>query len=108
PTQGPASGATHLMIYNHEEENARIMIQMRKLGLNVEPVGDNLCAQTTIDAGGEAMNGARCHVPMTALSPVPSMLDMGRRFQERVGRVPDTNGLKGTMGANTIKAGVER
>ena len=45
------------MIYNHEEENAPI--QMRKLGLNVEPVGDNLCAQTTIDAGGDAMNGAR-------------------------------------------------
>ena len=38
-TQVRASGATHLMIYSHEEENARIMIQMRKLGLKVEPVG---------------------------------------------------------------------
>ena len=47
-TQVRASGATHLMIYSHEEENARIMIQLRKLGLKVEPVGDNLCAQTTI------------------------------------------------------------
>ena len=49
-TQVRASGATHLMIYSHEEENARIMIQLRKLGLTVEPVGDNLCAQTVIDA----------------------------------------------------------
>jgi len=98
-TQVRASGATHLMIYNHEEENARIMIQMRKLGLNVEPVGDNLCAQTTIDAGGE---------PMTALSPVPSMLDMGRRFQERFGRVPDHNGFKGYIGAHLMKAAVDR
>jgi len=107
-TQVRASGATHLMIYNHEEENARIMIQMRKLGLTVAPVGDNLCAQTTIDAGGEAMNGARCHVPMTALSPVSSMLDMGRRFQERFGRVPDHNGFKGYIGAHLMKAAVDR
>ena len=107
-TQVRASGATHVMIYSHEEENARIMIQMRKLGLGVEPVGDNLCAQTTIDAGGEAMNGARCHVPMTALSPVPSMMDMGRRFQERFGRVSDHNGFKGYIGTHLIKAAVER
>jgi branched-chain amino acid transport system substrate-binding protein len=107
-TQVRASGATHLMIYSHEEENARIMIQMRKLGLKVEPVGDNLCAQTTINAGGEAMNGARCHVPMTALSPVPSMLEMGKRFQERFGRVPDHNGFKGYIGAHLLKAAVER
>jgi branched-chain amino acid transport system substrate-binding protein len=107
-TQVRASGATHLMIYSHEEENARIMIQMRKLGLKVEPVGDNLCAQTTIDAGGEAMNGARCHVPMTALSPVASMLEMGKRFQERFGRVPDHNGFKGYIGTHLIKAAAER
>jgi branched-chain amino acid transport system substrate-binding protein len=107
-TQVRAAGATHLMIYSHEEENARIMIQMRKLGLKVEPIGDNLCAQTSIDAGGEAMNGARCHVPMTALSPVPSMLEMGKRFQERFGRVPDHNGFKGYIGAHLLKAAAER
>ena len=107
-TQVRASGATHLMIYSHEEENARLMIQMRKLGLKVEPVGDNLCAQTTINAGGDAMNGARCHVPMTALSPVPSMLEMGRRFEQRFGRVSDHNGFKGYIGAHLLKSAVER
>jgi len=107
-TQVRASGATHLMIYSHEEENARLMIQMRKLGMKVEPVGDNLCAQTTINAGGEAMNGARCHVPMTALSPVPSMLEMGRRFEQRFGRVSDHNGFKGYIGTHLLKAAVER
>jgi branched-chain amino acid transport system substrate-binding protein len=107
-TQVRASGATHLMIYSHEEENARLMIQMRKLGMNVEPVGDNLCAQTTINAGGEAMNGAKCHVPMTALSPVPSMVDMGRRFEQRFGRVSDHNGFKGYIGTHLLKAAVER
>jgi branched-chain amino acid transport system substrate-binding protein len=107
-TRVRASGATHLMIYNHEEENARIMIQIRKLGLNVETVGDNLCAQTTIDAGGEALNGAKCHVPMTALSPVASMVAVGRKFQERFGRVPDHNAFKAYIGTHLMKAAVER
>jgi branched-chain amino acid transport system substrate-binding protein len=107
-TQVRAAGATHLMVYNHEEENARIMIQLRKLGLSVEAVGDNLCAQTTVDAGGEAVNGAKCHVPMTALSPVPSMMEVGRRFQERFGRVPDHNAFKAYIGTHLVKAAVER
>jgi branched-chain amino acid transport system substrate-binding protein len=107
-TQVRASGATHLMIYSHEEENARLMIQMRKLGLTLEPVGDNLCAQTTINAGGEAMNGARCHVPMTALSPVPSMVEMGKKFEAKYGRVSDHNGFKGYIGTHLLKAAVER
>jgi branched-chain amino acid transport system substrate-binding protein len=107
-TQVRASGATHLMVYSHEEENARIMIQTRKLGLNVEAVGDNLCAQTTIDPGGDAVNGAKCHVPMTALSPIPSMGDLARRFQERYGRVPDHNAYKGYIGTHLVKAAVER
>src|SRR4029450_5537883 len=94
-TQVRASGATH-------------MSQLRKRGLTVEPVGDNLCAQTTIDAGGDAMNGARCHVPMTALSPVPSMLEMVTRFPERFGRVPDHNGFKGYIGVHLLKAAVDR
>jgi branched-chain amino acid transport system substrate-binding protein len=107
-TQVRASGATHVMIYNHEEENARIMIQLRKLGLNVEAVGDNLCAQTSIDAGGDAMNGAKCHVPMTALSPIPSMVELGRRLQERFGRIPDHNAFKGYIGMHLAKAAIQR
>lgn len=107
-TRVRASGATHLMVYNHEEENARIMIQLRKLGLSVEPVGDNLCAQTAIDPGGDAMNGARCHVPMTAASPVPGMMDVGRRFREKYGRIPDHNGFKAYIGAHMVKAAIER
>ncbi|MFI5342527.1 MAG: ABC transporter substrate-binding protein, partial [Candidatus Methylomirabilales bacterium] len=107
-TQVRASGATHLMIYNHEEENARVMIQLRKLGLNLEPVGDNLCAQTSIDPGGDAMNGAKCHVPMTAASPVSSMVVLGRRFREKYGKAPDHNMYKGYIGVHMLKAAIER
>jgi branched-chain amino acid transport system substrate-binding protein len=61
-----------------------------------------------LDAGGEAMNGARCHVPVTALSTAPSMMEMGRRFQQRWGRASDHNGFKGYIGAHLLKAAVER
>ncbi len=107
-TQVRSSGATHLMIYNHEEENARVMIQLRKLGLNVEPVGDNLCAQTSIDPAGDAINGAKCHVPMTAASPVHSMLELGQRFREKYGKAPDHNMYKGYIGVHMLKAAIER
>ena len=36
------------------------------------------------------------------------MLEMGKRFQERFGRVPDHNGFKGYIGAHLVKAAVER
>src|SRR5437867_4834305 len=108
-TKVRASGATHVMVYNHEEENARFMIQLRKLGLSVEPVGETtLCAQTTVTPGGAALNGARCHVGLTAGAPVPLMVDMNRRFQEKYNRVPDHNAFKGYIGVHLLKAAVQR
>ena len=108
-TKVRASGATHVMVYTHEEENARFMIQLRKMGLTVEPVGETtLCAQTTITPGGAAVNGAKCHVGLTAGSPIPLMVDMNRRFQEKYNRVPDHNAFKGYIGVHMLKAAVQR
>ena len=108
-TKVRASGATHVMVYNHEEENARFMIQLRKMALTVEPVGETtLCAQTTITPGGAAVNGSRCHVGLTAGAPVPLMVDLNRRFQEKYNRVPDHNAFKGYIGVHMLKAAVQR
>jgi len=108
-TKVRASGATHVMVYNHEEENARFMIQLRKMALTVSPVGETtLCAQTTITPGGAAVDGSRCHVGLTAGAPVPLMADMNRRFQEKYNRVPDHNAFKGYIGVHMLKAAVQR
>jgi branched-chain amino acid transport system substrate-binding protein len=108
-TKVRAAGATHVMVYSHEEENARFMIQLRKMGLAVEPVGETtLCTQTTITPGGAAVNGAKCHVGLVATAPVPAMVEMGRRFQEKYGRVPDHNAYKGYIGVHMLKAAVQR
>jgi branched-chain amino acid transport system substrate-binding protein len=108
-TKVRASGATHVMVYNHEEENARFMIQLRKMALAVEPVGETtLCAQTTITPGGDAVNGAKCHVGLTAGATQPLMVDFNRRFQEKYNRVPDHNAYKGYIGVHLLKAAVQR
>jgi len=108
-TKVRAAGAIHVMVYSHEEENARFMIQLRKMGLLVEPVGETtLCTQTTITPGGAAVNGAKCHVGLVATAPVPAMVEMGRRFQEKFGRVPDHNAYKGYIGVHMLKAAVQR
>ena len=36
------------------------------------------------------------------------MLEMGKRFQEQFGRVPDHNGYKGYIGTHLLKAAAER
>jgi branched-chain amino acid transport system substrate-binding protein len=102
------SGADTLMVYSHEEEDARIMIQLKQMGLKVQTVGDNLCAQTTINAGGAAIDGARCQVPMTANSPVPQMQKVAEEFKAKYGHLPDHNGFKGYIGVYMLKAAVER
>jgi branched-chain amino acid transport system substrate-binding protein len=108
-TKVRSAGATHVVVYSHEEENARFMIQLRKMALTVQPVGETtLCTQTTITPGGPAVNGARCHVGLVATAPQPAMVDFGRRFQEKFGRVPDHNAYKGYVGVHMLKAAVQR
>lgn len=108
-TQVRASGATYVMIYLHEEESARLMIQLRSLGLNIHAVGETtLCTQDTINAGGDALNGAMCHVPMTADAPIPAMVDVAKRFREKYGHGPDHNAFKAYIGVHMVKTVVDR
>lgn len=102
------AGITHVVIYNHEEENGRFMIQLRKMGLDVETIGDNLCASSTVTAGGAAIDGSKCHLSMSALSPLETMKNLAAEFEEEYGHKPDHNGFKGYLGPYLLKAAVER
>jgi len=97
-----------VVVYNHEEENGRFMNQLRKMGLNVETIGDNLCSQATVKAGGKAIDGSKCHLSMSALSPLDSMRKLAAEFEKEYGHVTDHNGFKGYIGAYLLKAAVER
>lgn len=102
------AGITTVVVYNHEEENGRFMIQLRKMGLNVEAVGDNLCSPSTVKAGGKAVDGSKCHISMSALSPLEPMRKLAAEFQKEYGHESDHNGFKGYIGAYLLKAAVER
>jgi branched-chain amino acid transport system substrate-binding protein len=102
------AGITHVVVYNHEEENGRFMIQLRKMGLDVETIGDNLCSASTVTAGGAAIDGSKCHLSMSALSPLESMQNLAVEFEQEYGRKPDHNGFKGYIGPHLLKAAVER
>ena len=64
-TKVRASGATHVMVYNHEEENARFMIQLRKMALGVEPVGETTSVRAD-DHHARGRRGQRRQVPRGA------------------------------------------
>jgi branched-chain amino acid transport system substrate-binding protein len=102
------AGITHVVVYSHEEENGRFMIQLRKMGLDVEAIGDNLCSSSTVTAGGAAIDGSKCHLSMSALSPLETMTDLAAKFEEEYGHKPDHNGFKGYIGPYLLKAAVER
>jgi branched-chain amino acid transport system substrate-binding protein len=102
------AGITHVVVYSHEEENGRFMIQLRKMGLDIETIGDNLCSSATVTAGGAAIDGSKCHLSMSALSPLESMRNVAAEFEEEYGHRTDHNGFKGYIGAHLLKAAVER
>ena len=107
-TKAKNSGANALMIYHHEEENARAIRQVRRLGLKMEVVGEtSLCAQTTINVAGDDINGVKCHVGLSADAPVPSLQAMAKKFDERFKGKPDHNGIKGYIGMYMAKAAAE-
>lgn len=103
------SGATTLFLYLHEDESARLMTQLRKMGLPFESiVGETtLCTQQTIDLAKEALEGVKCHVGLTPDAALPGMREFAQKFQARTGRPADHNALKGYTGAYMVKATVE-
>jgi branched-chain amino acid transport system substrate-binding protein len=108
-TRAKNSGANALMLYLHEEESARAIRQVRKLGLGMEVVGETtLCTQTTINAAGDEINGVKCHVGLSPDAPVPAIQAMARKFDERFKGKPDHNGIKGYLGMYMVKAAVEK
>ncbi len=108
-TRAKNSGASALLLYLHEEESARAIRQVRKLGISMEVVGETtLCTQTTINAAGDEINGVKCHVGLSPDAPVPAVKDMARKFDERFRGKPDHNGIKGYLGMYMVKAAVEK
>jgi branched-chain amino acid transport system substrate-binding protein len=108
-TQIKRSGAKNLLIYMHEEENARLMAQLRKMGLQFDNIiGETtLCTELTINLAKEAVEGVKCHVGLTPDAPLPGLPEVAKRFVARTHHPADHNFIIGYTQAYMVKAVVE-
>src|SRR5215213_546543 len=88
-----------IFVYTNEEESARFLREARKQGITVPLIGETtLLGQKVIDLAGDAANGARGHVGLSADIPVPAVQEFKNKFNARFKYVPDHNGIKGYSG----------
>src|SRR2546423_8207695 len=98
-----AANPEAIFVYINEEESARFLREARKQGVTVPLIGETtLLGQKVIDLAGEAANGARGHVGLSADIPVPAVQEFKNKFNARFKYVPDHNGIKGYTGVYAI------
>lgn len=104
-----SADADAIFVYTNEEESARFLREARKQGVTKPLIGETtLLGQKVIDLAGEAANGAKGHVGLTADAPVAAVAEFKAKFQKRFGYVPDHNGIKGYTGVYAVKHATEK
>jgi branched-chain amino acid transport system substrate-binding protein len=101
--------ADAIFVYINEEESARFLREVRKQGVTVPLIGETtLVSQKVIELAGDAANGIRGHVGLSADIPVPAVQEFKAKFQKRFNYVPDHNGIKGYTAVYAIKHATEK
>ena len=104
-----ASNADVLFIYTNEEECARVLREARKQGVKQPIIGEtNVISQKVIDLAGDAAEGVKGHVGLTADAPIPAVQAFTEKFQKRYKYVPDHNGIKGYTAVYAVKYATEK
>ena len=99
-----SSNADAIFAYLHEEESARLLKEIRKQGVTQPIFGETtLMNQKVVDLAGDAVNGVRGHVGLTADAPIPAMQDFAKKFEAKYNYKPDHNAIKAYMGAYVVK-----
>jgi branched-chain amino acid transport system substrate-binding protein len=98
-----AANPEAIFVYTNEEESARFLREARKQGIAVPLIGETtLLGQKVIDLAGDAANGARGHVGLSADIPVPAVQEFKTKFNAKFKYVPDHNGIKGYSGVYAV------
>jgi branched-chain amino acid transport system substrate-binding protein len=98
-----------LFIYLHEEENARLLREIRKQGLTMPLIGETtLLNQKVIELAGDAANGIAGHVGLSADAPIPAVQEFRKKYEAKYKSVPDHNALKSYTGIYAIKVATEK
>ena len=103
------AGADALFSYKNEEESARFLIALKKLGYDKPVYGETVVvSQRVIELAGPAANGVRGHVGLTIDAPNELVRAYAARFQTAYGMASDHNGIKGYTAIYLIKAVTEK
>lgn len=104
-----SSESDAIFAYLNEEESARLLVELNEQGNEKPVIGETtIIGQNVIDLAGDAANGTKGHVGLTASAPLPLVEEYRAKFEEKYGRTPDHNGIKGYVGVYFIKAITER
>ena len=104
-----AANADAIFVYTNEEESARFLKEARKQSLKGALIGETtLLSQKVIELAGDAANGVKGHVGLSADAPVPSLKEFGEKFKKRFNYVNDHNGIKGYTAVYVIKHVTEK
>jgi branched-chain amino acid transport system substrate-binding protein len=98
-----------LFIYLNEEESARLLREARKQAVPMPVIGDtNLLSQKVVELAGDAANGVRGHIALSAEVPVPAVQEFRAKFVKRFKYVPDHNGIKGYTAVYAVKYATQK
>ena len=101
--------ADAIFVYTNEEESARFLREVRKQGVTLPLIGETtLVSQKVIELAGDAANGIRGHVGLSADIPVPAVQEFKAKFQKKFGYLPDHNGIKGYTAVYAIRFVTEK
>ena len=104
-----AAKADAIFVYTNEEESARFLREIRKQGVAVPLIGETtLVSQKVIELAGDAANGIRGHVGLSADIPVPGVQEFKAKFQKRFNYAPDHNAIKGYTAVYAIRFVTEK
>ncbi|MFO1150562.1 MAG: ABC transporter substrate-binding protein [Alsobacter sp.] len=103
------ANADAVFVYANEEENARFLREARKQGIQAPLIGETtLLSQKVIELAGDAANGVRGHVGLTADAPIPAIQEFRQKFEKRFQYIPDHNGIKGYTAVYLVKYVTEK
>jgi branched-chain amino acid transport system substrate-binding protein len=103
------ANAAAVFVYTNEEESARFLREARKQGIKAPLIGETtLLNQKVIELAGDAANGVRGHVGLSADAPIKAAQAFRDKFQKRFGYLPDHNAIKGYTAIYAIKYATEK
>ena len=101
--------ADAIFVYTNEEESAHFLREARRQSVDVPLIGETaLASPRVIELAGDAANGVRAHVGLSADAPIPAIQELRAKFQKRFNYVPDQNGIKGYTAVYAIRHATEK